>query len=179
MARYSRRCVRFDQLGNRTACYPFLWRCHRYADRYRNCDLNACRFRLIYSNSDDNLGGGDVLDIHSPQAPPPGPYYPLPNPSASVNGPPWFQQNLQHSLTNFDHEPLYPANSYRVPHASFVNSSNYAWTPRSRDKGVIEEPTGHHQHPPSPCTVTHPPTPPPSSVDTANLEAAIGVSFIL
>jgi len=130
---------------------------------------------LIHSHSDDNLADGDVLDIHSPQAPPHAPYYPIPHPSAAVHVQPWYHQSGQgHHVPHFDHEPMYPANSYRMPHAPFANPT-YAWTPNSHDKGVINEPTSH-LHPPSPCTVTHPPTPPPSSVDTANLDAAIEVS---
>ncbi|XP_076821673.1 mitogen-activated protein kinase kinase kinase 1-like isoform X2 [Clavelina lepadiformis] len=124
------------------------------------------KYDYTQSHSDD--GDGEVLDIHSPQAPPHHFRYPGQSGPAPIDPTPLYNswQTTQAPLDG-NGNLVYPTDSYRVPQP--------AWVPRSHDRGVINE--RHIFHPPSPCTVTHPPTPPPSSNDTANLEAAIEVSL--
>ena len=105
------------------------------------------------SISDDNLTENDVLELHSPQAPPLQQFAETNN-QANNAARQWVHPAKGGSFTNPNYE-------------LFVESAGAAWS--SSHVGA----NGHH--PPSPCTVTHPPTPPPYSADTANLEAAIEV----
>lgn len=134
--------------------------------------------RCDCSQSDDNSGDADVLDIHSPQTSgypylhsypqdrvrPVPPSYPAPNHWHSAGRHP-----------NVMHFPAYGSNgwrgSYPIGHYTHAAPNSSVMWNTSQDQDV----TSDRRHPPSPCTVTHPPTPPPSSVDTANLDAAIEV----
>nr|CAB3263621.1 mitogen-activated protein kinase kinase kinase 1-like [Phallusia mammillata] len=140
---------------------------------------NEDRAELNQSHSDDNLGEGEVLDIHSPQSSnyPYLPQYPQSASHPVRPIPPSYPAPHRWSQPQSSNGPIYPTYGSHSWRGSFpVGQYTHAAPNSTVLWGANDQPVNSH-HPPSPCMGTHPPTPPPSSVDTANLDAAIEMSL--